>query len=226
MEFSQIIKIDVTKGDVLEAIKKSKTHDFIDNLRDRHPNISFDSKLRGYIGEIGLKKWFDENNIKIEAQNYIDDGFSIDIDFKFKNLDIELKTSLIPDVDGNLETAFNKRDIKLINRGGSIENLKGDIHIQIFYNHNTKKKDAWLKEQGIDLTSDNTEYLYNAFLGKAYLEHTFLFCWMDKPTIVERINNLPLNKQTWSFAKRVFWVCPLKTSKQPSELIKYLSKYE
>ena len=114
MLFNQIVKILITKEEVIEAIKKAKEQNFIDNLRYRHPNVSFDSKLRGYIGEIGLKKWFIENNIDIVVQNYIDDGLSIDIDFQYKNLDIELKTSLIPDIDGDLETAFNKRDIKLI----------------------------------------------------------------------------------------------------------------
>jgi len=226
MLFNQIVKILITKEEVIEAIKKAKEQNFIDNLRYRHPNVSFDSKLRGYIGEIGLKKWFIENNIDIVVQNYIDDGLSIDIDFQYKNLDIELKTSLIPDIDGDLETAFNKRDIKLINRGGTIEDLKGDIHIQIFYQHQTKKKDLWLKDQVIDLSSDDTEYLYNAFLGRGYLERTFLFCWIDRPTIIKRIKALPEHRRTWGFAQRRFWVCPLRNSFPPSELITYLNDYE
>ena len=53
---------------------------------------------------------------------------------------MELKTSLIPDIDGTLETSFNKRDIKLIKRSRTIEELEGEIHIQVFYKHKTKKK--------------------------------------------------------------------------------------
>ena len=58
MNINDIIKLQVSKEDVLEAIQKAKWHSFIDNLRDRHINIQFDSKLRGYIGEIALKNWF------------------------------------------------------------------------------------------------------------------------------------------------------------------------
>ncbi len=226
MLYNQILKIKISKEEVKQAIIKAKSQDFIDNLRNRHINVAFDSKLRGYIGEICLKKWFFNNGITIETQNYLDDGLSMDIDFSFKGLDIELKTSLIPDIDGDLQTVFNKRDIKLIKRENQIENLKGDIHIQIYYEHQTKKKDNWLKKQEINLASDDIDYLYDSFLGRAYLERTFLFCWIDKPTLVSRINSLPINKRVWGFAKREFWVCPLKNSNPPLELITYLKTYE
>ena len=55
MIFKEIVKLNLTKDDVIAAIAKSKEHNFIDNLRDRHINVQFDSKLRGYIGEIAQK---------------------------------------------------------------------------------------------------------------------------------------------------------------------------
>ena len=55
MIFKEIIKLNLTKNDVIAAITKAKEQIFIDNLRDRHVNVQFDSKLRGYIGEIALK---------------------------------------------------------------------------------------------------------------------------------------------------------------------------
>ncbi len=50
MKYQDILKLDLTKDDVIAAIAKAKEHDLIDNLRDRHVNVQFDSKLRGYIG--------------------------------------------------------------------------------------------------------------------------------------------------------------------------------
>jgi hypothetical protein len=224
MLFNQILKISITEEEVKNAILLSQSSLFRDNLRVRHPNVSFDSKIRGYVGEIGLKKWFTQNNITILTQNYIDDGLSIDIDFEYKGKDIELKTSLIPDIDENLLTVFNKRDIKIIKREPEIENLKGDIHIQIYFEHQTKKKDSWLRNQNIDLESTDIDYLYNAILGKSYLEKTFLFSWIDKETLIKRINSMPIHKRTWSFSMRHFWVCPLKDSFSPEDLITYLKR--
>lgn len=226
MLYSQIVKVSVSVDEVKKAIVQAQSNCFIDNLRDRHPNVSFDSKLRGYIGENGLKKWFAHNGIVIDACNHFPDGLNMDIDFEYKGLDIELKTSLIPDKDGDLKTVFNKRDIKLIKREQSIEDLKGDIHIQVYYQHRTNKKDKWLKAQEINLESDDVDYVYKAICGKAYLDKTFLFCWIDKPTLIKKINALPLNKRTWSFGQRSFWVCPLKDCFPPNDLIKYLQAYE
>lgn len=223
MLFNQILKISITEEEVKSAILLSQSNLFRDNLRLRHPNVSFDSKIRGYVGEIGLKKWFTQNNITILTQNYIDDGLSIDIDFEYKGKDIELKTSLIPDIDENLLTVFNRRDIKIIKKEPEIEKLKGDIHIQIYFEHQTKKKDSWLRNQNIDLESTNIDYLYDSILGKSYLEKTFLFSWIDKETLIKRINSLPIHKRTWSFGMRNFWVCPLKDSFPPQELITYLN---
>ncbi len=226
MHFQQIVKLNITKDDVEESIKKVRNQTLLDNLRERHPNVSFDSKLRGTIGEIAIEKWFSANDIIIESKNDVETSSNIDIDFQYKGLDIELKTSLLPDADGDLQTTFDKRDIKLIKRGNAIEDLKSDIHIQIYYEHRTKMKDEWLASQNIELTSDDISYLYNSLLGKAYLDKTFLFCWIDKPRLVKRINTLPIEKRTWTFGKRDFWVCPLKECLPPQDLITYLKAYE
>ncbi len=224
MEFNQIITLNISEDEIKEAIDRAKKHNFIDNLRNRHPNVVFDNKLRGYVGEIALKQWLIKNDIFIETTNIMDDNSGMDIDFQYKNLDIELKTSLIPDIDLNLETVFLKRDIKLIKRENQIEDLKGDVHIQIYYNHLRKRKDEWLKSQNIDLNSNNIDYLYDSLGAKRYINETFLFCWIDKDSLVKRINKLPENKRTWGYAYRSFWKCPLSDSFPPNKLIDYLSK--
>jgi len=178
-EYNDIIKLEFSKDDVLKAIEKATEQNFIDNLRERHINIQFDSKLRGYIGEVALKKWFLDNGTDIKTTNYFDEEYGMDIDFEYIELELELKTSLIPDADGTLLHVFNKRELKIIRRSRKIEDLKGDIHIQILFDQLTKKKDEWLIEQEIDLNSNDPEYLFEKFLGKAYLNKTYLVGWMD-----------------------------------------------
>ena len=224
MKYQDVQKIALTKEDIIEAITKAQEQNFIDNLRDRHINVQFDSKLRGYIGEIALKKWFLENNIKITTTNYFEEDIGIDVDFEYKGLDLELKTSLIPDADKTLQNVFNKRDIKLIRRTRKIEDLKSDIHIQIYYDQLTNKKDEWLQEQDIDIDSDDCEYLYDAFLAKAYITKTYLVGWIDKDTLTERINKLKGYEKSWRHARRRFWVCKLKECNPPQSLIKYLNE--
>lgn len=225
MRFEQILNIPITEDEIKKAIIKSQQNLFLDNLRDRHLNVAFDCKIRGYVGEIALKKWFFENGISVITQNYISEGQNMDIDFLYKNIDIELKTSLIPDIDQNLQTVFQKRDIKIIKRTENISDLKGDIHIQIYYQHNTRMKDEWLKEQLIDLKSADIDYLYEKLLGKSYLNKSFLFCWIDRFTLEKRILNLPLEKRTWKHGKRDFWVCPLRNSLAPIDLISFLKRF-
>ncbi len=224
MKYNDILKLDLTKDDVIAAIAKAKAHNFIDNLRDRHINIQFDSKLRGYIGEIALKKWFLENGIKITTTNYFEEDIGIDIDFEYKGLDLELKTSLIPDTDGTLQNVLNKRDLKIIRRTRKIEDLKSDVHIQIYYDQLTNKKDEWLQEQEIDISSDDYEYFYDAFLAKVYLSKTYLAGWIDKETLTERMSKLKGYEKSWRFEKRRFWVCKLKDCYSPMTLIKYLNE--
>lgn len=121
MKYNDIIKLDISKNDVVAAIIKAKEQEFIDNLCERHVNIQFDSKLRGYICEISLKKWFLENGIEIKTTNYFDEEYGMDIDFEYNGLELELKTSLIPDADGTLFNVFDKRDLKIIRRTRKIE---------------------------------------------------------------------------------------------------------
>ncbi len=220
-----VIKISLSKEEILSCIQRTIGVEFLDNLRNRHPNIQFDCKLRGYVGEYAIKKWFLENGITIEATDYLEDGDNIDIDFLVVGKNIELKTSLIPDSDNDLNTVIANRDIKLIRRGyQTIEELRGDIHMQIYYKQHTKAKDTWLKSQHINLSSLDLDYLYRSFRADAYLNTTFFVAWIDKPTLIKMINSMPFSQRCWSFrgSKRQFWRCPLKDSKRPVDLINYL----
>ncbi len=226
MNFKEIKNIAITEQEIKIAIYKSQSSYFIDNLRTRHPNVSFDSKIRGFIGEIALKKWFKSNGIIINGDglnHMVDDN--VDIDVLYKGLNIEMKTSLIPDSDKTIKKVFENRDIKLIRREKTIEELRGDIHIQLYFGHLRKKKDDWLSLQNVDLKSSNLDYIYDGLLCRSYLDKTYLFGWIDKDTLCKRINSISqYNKRVWSFpnSKKSFWRCPLKDSFPMDDLLVYL----
>jgi hypothetical protein len=223
-----IIKIDLTEEEVkniIISVKEKINIAKMDNLRFRHKNIQFDCLLRGYVGEYCIIKWLKTYDINFETTNYIQDDDSIDIDFFYKEKNLELKTSLVPDADMTINNAINRRDIKLIRRGNSnIEDLRGDIHLQIYYSQKRKAKDEWLRSQNINLESKDIDYLYTAFKARAFKSTTFFVAWIDKDTLIKRINSLPENERFWSFAgsQRFFWNCKIQDSRKPIDLVNYL----
>ena len=222
MRYEDILHLPITEIEIFEAIKKAQQQLFIDNLRDRHPNVAFDSQLRGYVGEIGMRKWLLHHHIEIEAQNTWSEAAQMDVDFRCHNLSLELKTSLIPAADKDLKTSFERRDIKIIKRKMEVHQLRSDVHIQIYFDQSKQRKDHWLRQQKIDLKQTDLTYLYDAFAARSYLKRTYLVAWMDKKRLQEKLDLLPRKKQTWSYAKRDFWCCPLRESFAPNELIPFL----
>ena len=224
---NDIIKISLTEEEV-KAIISSVVEKLdiakMDNLRHRHKNVQFDCLLRGYVGEYCIIKWLKKHDINFETTNYLQGEESIDIDFLYKDKNLELKTSLVPNIDETIGNAIKRRDIKLIIRRGNskIEDLRGDIHLQIYYDQKREAKDEWLKAQKIDIESEDIDYLYNAFRADAYREKTFFVAWIDKETLVEKINALPESQRYWSYAKRNFWDCKIRDSKKPIDLVTYL----
>ena len=143
----------------------------------------------------------------------------------YKGKNLELKTSLIPDIDEKLEKAIAKRDIKLIIRGNTkIEDLKGDLHLQIIFNQRRKAKDEWLKIQEIDLKSNNVDDLYIAVGARKYKTSVNFVGWTDKESLVELIHNLPQPEKKWSFpqSERLFWSCKIRDANPPAALIQFL----
>lgn len=231
-----MVHIPLTKQELLKALEKALSQNFIDNLRDRHPNVALDSKLRGYIGELAFQKWASSFGIKFKQSNIKDYSSGMDIDFVFekgdKELQLELKTSLIPDVDRDLIELQQRRDIKLIRRNGkSIEKLDGDIHIQIIFKQLRLRKDDWLKKQLIDISSFSTpfedqnvlEAIYNQLAAFRYETDTYLVGWIDKKTLIQQINQKKDYSKIWKYGMREFWTCNLeREAKEPLTLIDYL----
>lgn len=221
------IRISVTDDEIKSVMEKARTQLFIskrDNLRNRHANIQYDCILRGYIGEFAITKWMNEQGIFFDKTNYKADGENIDIDFLYKEKNIELKTSLIPDADFTIEKAIENRDIKLIKRENEIINLKGDIHLQIFFNQRRLAKDEWLASRIIDIEEAGIDELFDKMLARCYRNTAYFVAWIDKQRLIEKFNNLPESDKTWSFknSQRQFWNCKVINSKKPIDLPEYL----
>ena len=244
IQFSDTIQLEITEAEIISIIKKIVSIDFIDNLRSRNSNVRFDCLLRGYIGELALRKWFNRAGIEFAKSDYMVDEDNIDIDLLFKQngveKKIEIKTSLIPDnysnsdeVEARISSIIKRCDIKLIQRGNQrIEELKGDIHIQIYFADFRKKKDKFLSELVFevdekkysninDYIDDFSKRIYDTIKAKTYIDRTFFVGWIDKDTLVEQINKQSV--KTWKFGLRYFWKCNIgKDAKKPIEIIKYL----
>ncbi|MCY7291006.1 MAG: hypothetical protein LH615_02380 [Ferruginibacter sp.] len=222
-----IICIPLTDDEIKMVMEKAREQLFIskiDNLRRRHANIQYDCIVRGYIGEYAIAKWLLQHDIVFDETNYINEDENIDIDFLYKGKNIELKTSLIPDVDVTLEKSIACRDIKLIKRGNNIEELRGDIHLQIFFDQRRKAKDEWLASREINIEHIEINDLFNTLLAKCYRDTTFFIGWVDKPFITKKINAMAEHERTWTFknAKRNFWNCKITESNKPTDLPAYL----
>ncbi|MFK7946478.1 MAG: hypothetical protein AB8G11_02725 [Saprospiraceae bacterium] len=226
MTKKDIIQLPITKATILNATEKARHQiNFHDNLRYRKPIIQLDSKIRGYIGEVGLKTWFASHDIHFAKANTMKADENMDIDFVYENenrtLHLEVKTSLVADKDRNWEDIFRNRDIKLIRRKNqSIEDLTGDLHLQIYFYGHRKKRDTFLKSLDIDLGLPTFD-LYNEMHLEKYIRNTYFVGWIDKPTLIEQINNK--KRKTWTFAKREFWLCNLGgDAKKPINILDYL----
>lgn len=225
---TKAIQLNLSKSSILSAIKQAKCLNFIDNLRHRHPIVSFDSALRGIIGEMAFENWLQKNGIQSHAKNVMNKKDNIDIDFVFKVggklKQLELKTSLLPDKDQTIEMAIEKRDIKLIRRANkSIEDINSDIHCQIIYKQLRLRKDHWLKKKPIHLLNANEEVIFEELAAYRYLNDCYFVGWIDKQTLIAQINQKPKHLKSWKYGMREFWCCNLlRDANWPEELIAFL----
>jgi len=257
VKIDDVIKLDIKEDDIKKILKTAISKEFNkrDNLRNRHSNVQFDSLIRGYIGEVAIKKWFLKYDIIFDDQtNHSYDNGEIDIDLLYRYKDgktktLEIKTSLVPDSCctkderdlEKIEKCIKKYDIKLIRRENKpIEELKGDIHIQIYYAHLRKLKDEALKRVNLSFNIENIndiniaidkflEKIYNNFYLKEYIGRSYFVGWIDKNTLIKQINSKEPKNRLWSFknSKREFWSCNIhKETKKPIEIIEYLKSLD
>lgn len=221
-----MIAFEITYEDLVEAVEHSRKSFLIDNLRDRSPFVQFDSKIRGYLGEICFVRWLKENNIDVVSVDTQIETNNEDIDILVnnnfvENIIIEVKTSLVPDVWKTMEEVVEKADIKIIKREISPLFIKADFYVQIYFNFFRKERDLYLTSlDGFPDDYTNEELIEIMKLKK--LKECFV-AWMDFNSLNNNLDKT--HSKYWSFGKRVFWKCPLKTSFSPDTFIPSLLKY-
>ena len=242
-DISSVIILDITKDDIYEAIEKALSANFIDNLRDRHPAVAFDSKVRGYVGECGIKKWLKSFNYEADSINVITDTYKADIDIIIKGSTkdhlTEIKTSAKPDKwvdkkfgtdDVLLQNCIESGDIKLFSNTKNISNdLDRDIYIQIYFGVKTIEHDNYIKgiyDKNSKILEQPFDYnqIYNEFGFFNYIERCYFVAWIDKKTAVDNNLKLSENKRIYTIKKRDFYTCKIKDAYAPHWILSYLRK--
>jgi len=236
VNFQDIVSLKIDMEDIKTALRRALNLNFKDNLRDRSLLVALDSKIRGFLGEIAIQKYLEENNIIIEKgnTNVLNQNSNIDIDIKYKGKILEIKTSLIPRNFENLCNVIEKGDIKIIKRKKKIEDENINIHIQIYYNCIREDRDRFLEE----LEEKDKEEFKNQFNGlslediitfmklDSYIGKIFFVAWIDKETLIKNIHTLYTQNPTWKFGYKEFWTCKIKDCNPPKSLIDYLKGLE
>ena len=137
MKQNDIIKVEIDKRDLEQAILHAKNSNFIDNLRERDRFVAFDSKIRGFLGEIAIVKLLINSGLRINNINKLEEGENEDVDIFISNkhcsnIKIEVKTSLFPDKWKTLDELIENADIKIIKREKSFYDIKADVYVQIY----------------------------------------------------------------------------------------------
>ncbi len=239
MNINDIIPLKIVQQDILDAIEKAKKHTFIDNLRNRHIIVSFDSKVRGYLGEIAIRKWLSYQGVnRIISNEMSDDMYACDIDLEIisalnHRYTCEIKTSKIPDYitrsavnDCIMQRVVNDCDIKIIKRDNKNSiYIDRDIYIQIYYGLPTNGHDAFLisqyNESGVSVSSKASD-IYRVYQYEKYINNIFFVAWEEKNNITRRLQNMNPVDRTYKIKKRTFYTCKLRVSLAPISLINFL----
>ena len=233
MNIGDIITLNIDEENVLEAIRKAQCHYFVDNLRKRHIIVAFDSKVRGYLGEIAIKKWLSDGGINRFYSNKMADDMYCDIDLEIisalgHRYTCEIKTSKIPDYTHNsMQRVINDCDIKIIKRNpDNTIYIDRDIYIQIYYGLLTRAHDNFLisryNESKITINSPADE-IYRTYEYWRYINNIYFVAWEERNNITRRLQNMRIDKRTYSIGFRTFYTCKLRDSIAPIVLINFLN---
>ena len=222
-----LIALPLTRDDVLTAIKEARQHRFHDNLRRRSPIVQFDSKVRGYLGELGMRKWLSSQGVGCTATNTPTDYHQMDTDLTLavgdRQWSAEVKTSLIPSRFSHLEGYIDTADLKLIKRTPTPSGLRSDLHLQVLYDLVTDRRDDWLNRIRPDLPDRLTDaQLYEQLRLSQYERTAYFAAWIDRERVCRYVPQL--DEPTWGFGKRQFWVCRFgEHAMPPQELVRFLN---
>lgn len=114
----------------------------------------------------------------------------------------------------------------MIKREDDINSLRGDIHLQVFFDQRRKAKDEWLASRMIDVEEAGIDELFDKMLARCYRSSIYVVGWIDKPTLIAEIEKLNLTDRTWSFkdSQRLFWNFKITACKKPTSLPAFLKE--
>jgi len=239
-DVTHIVILDISKTEIITAIQKALSVNFINNLRDRDPSVAFDSKVRGYIGETALIKWLNSNGVVSKSVSKTDASYLADIDLNIRGMKkdylTEIKTSAKPEAwrdnvmgtnDVLLSNCIKSGDIKVFTKSGNANvDIDRDIYIQIYFGIKTAEHDneiVTMYKANKDVLFSDYETIYRLFNFAQYIENIYFVGWIDKNSILNNLSKLPVDKQTYLLGKyRKAYYCNLNKSYIPSALIDYL----
>ncbi|MBR1863763.1 MAG: topoisomerase DNA-binding C4 zinc finger domain-containing protein [Ruminococcus sp.] len=223
------IKLDITEEDIISAIEKAQAVRFIDNLRDRHPMVSMESKVRGYLGETGIIKLLTVNGLRCIQVPYDEARGNdlCDIDLAVQGsgrvMTMEIKTSLRPDRWPEFSQIIEQCDIKFIKRTDHID-LDRDVFVQIYFlpltNENDRQTVDIAQRTGVGPTAD-ARTIYETYGYSKFINGTFFVAWIDKQSQVGYLRRFP-GRNTYHIGYRDFWKSGIKYARQPRQLALYL----
>ena len=221
-----VVALDMKDDDLLNAIQKARTTNFLDNLRNRNPFIKLDSSIRGYLGEICFSAWLSSHGVLIKDTNLIHSEENMDVDLTLKNdhndnIKLELKTSLVPDKWKSLQDVFAQADIKIIKREQDYRAVTADFHVQIYFNQYRMKRDTFLKNISGNISAFSDEQLIEKMKLRTLKQ--VVVAWIDKTCLISFLEKEKL--KTWNFAMREFWRCPLSMAKEANDLPEAIKTY-
>ena len=221
----KIIGFDITDEDLEWAVEKALKVDFIDNLRERATFVKLDSKIRGYLGEICTSRFLTTNGIKIlgtdQYQSEDNEDKDILVQNNFREIILEIKTSLIPDVWKTLDEVLKRADIKIIRRETDYHEIRADFHLQIYFNQYRKRRDDFLRS----ISGSPHDYSLSEIIDVMKLRtlRQVFVAWMSKPDLIAFLDEQAV--KTWHYKLREFWRCPISISKEPALLIDAIKTY-
>lgn len=219
---NDFIKLNILDDDIDEAINYARHHVFLDNLRNRSSFVQLDTKMRGKIGEIGIRRLLDVSGISIIKSDVMDDGTNVDIDllvgYGASHNKIEIKISLIPDKWKKMDEVMENADIKFIKREEDYHCIPMDVCVQIYFNSYRSERDEYLKQLKEDISNMTNDEIKSK-LDVSNLRQIFV-AWIDKVSLINFLDSQ--KEKVWNFGRRKFWRCPLKISRKPSELVGFL----
>lgn len=232
-------------GKTIENVARKYSFTQLHGVKVRTPLELLDNLMQGDLAKNSLLWYLRRQKIGLFDYDEIrSDGFKqADPDWDLCTIDeqtfLEVKSSLPPDYLKSGNEKFSKRivdelDIKItagIRRNPGAEprlippqELRADIHIQVYYNttrlgnSNSTNNHARIREQ----IASNPDMILELIRFRERLRHPYFFGFCTRDEIVQYLRRS--HSKTWEYADCIYWRFPIRHAKNMKELIKLLGR--